>query len=586
MKMHLIKKTSWQFILSGLTLAVFVFLAVSSAETILGLNIPKTENVRLSDGRWQETFYTVSQKRTTTGKRNAQGNWTGEVTVVWTGGSYGYTEKCTMLNGKRILLSTRTYNYSDYYGPHKEETWYADNMDMPNYKAAHGHAAEVSAYKVLGDTYSWYLASLVACGFDSAYVEAYLDTLETLLNTYEFEVSEFDSYYEDVLGILEDTPYDSLIVLNTDLFLYQGLQEIKNSELRLAVIDHYNSEGSSTFQIISTTYPDYLQSMNDSGIVSQDFEKFCQDLDDSLAGYGPLNWEDPAFIDSVDSRLFRALYSIIAVDLPSSQAALSLMNSPAGSNDLKIARKPFHITRANLAIRAFKSTSSEVATVVASFMLAQFVHGDIMRYAVRESYFIQKGIVHLAAAATGIPENISATAISLPGYVIKDGGSAITSRGICWATIYNPDLEDNIVASGSGTGEFAVTLDGLTEGTLYYARTYATNSSGTAYGNCISFVAAVPTDIDDSKLFTGVFAIYPNPSSAITTFSFQLESPENVLLNILDMKGQQIYCHIAGRLPKGINRFDLDLNTLPNGMYNCQLTNGKSIVTHKLVIAH
>ncbi len=319
-----------------------------------------------------------------------EGYWTGPVTVKWTGGKYGYTEECTMLNGERILLSTRTYNYSDANGPIKKETWYLKNMDYPNYKAAQGIAADASSFQVLGNSYSWYFSSLVACGFDSAYVEAYLDTVDIMLNSYEFEAAEFNNYYEDVLSALEETPYDSIIVLNSDLFLYQGLQEIKKSELRLAVIDHYRSEGSSTFNIISTTYPGYLQSMNDTGVVNQDFEKFCQDLDDSLASYGPLDREDPYFIDSVDSRLFRALYSIIAIEMPSSSLVNASMKSAALAYNKEDVINIYHLMDSNLKPLSLKSSSSEVAAIVASFMLLQFIEGDIIRYVSKGSVFYQK----------------------------------------------------------------------------------------------------------------------------------------------------------------------------------------------------
>ncbi len=309
-----------------------------------------------------------------------------------------------MLNGRRFGLSTRTYNYSDANGPHKEETWYLKNIDYPNYKSAHRNTADASSFQVLGDTYSWYLSSLVACGFDSAYVKAYLDTVDIMLNSSEFEAAEFNNYYEDVLSALEETPYDSIIVLNSDLFLYQGLQEIKGSELRLAVIDHYRSEGSSTFNIISTTYPGYLQSMNDTGVVNQDFEKFCQDLDDSLASYGPLDREDPFFIDSVDSRLFRALYSIIAVDLPSSSLAGASMKSTALAYNKEDIINLYHLINSNIKPLSLKSSSSEVAAVVASFMLIQFIEGDIIRYAVREAYFTRKGIISIPTVATYFQE--------------------------------------------------------------------------------------------------------------------------------------------------------------------------------------
>ena len=40
---------------------------------------------------------------------------------------------------------------------------------------------------------------------------------------------------------------------------------------------------------------------------------------------------------------------------------------------------------------------------------------------------------------------------------------------------------------GSGTGTFTSSITGLTAGTTYYVRAYATNSAGTGYGNDISF---------------------------------------------------------------------------------------------------
>ena len=586
MKTHLSNKTLLQLILSLITLIVFIFLAVASSEAIFGLVVPKAETHQLPDGRWQETFYTVSQKRITTGKRNDNGNWTGDVTVKWTGGSYGYTEECTMIDGKRFFLSTTTYNYSDANGPIKKESWYSKDILMHNYKAAHGITADASAYQVLGETYPWYLSSLVACGFDSAYVEAYLDTVDIMLNSYEFEPAEFNSYYEDVSSALEETPYDSIIVLNSDLFLYQGLQEIKKSELRLAVIDHYRTEGSSTFNIISTTYPGYLHSMNDTGVVNQDFEKFCQDMDDSLASYGPLDRDDPYFIDSVDSRLFRALFSILAVELPSSSLAGASIKSAALAYDKEDVINIYHLMGSNLKILSLKSSSSEVAAIVAAFMLMQFIEGDIIRQVVMEAYFTRKGIISIPTVATVFSGNVSSTSVALKGYVIKNGGGAVTSRGIAWATAYNPTTSDNSVTSETGSGEFTVNLTGLTEGTTYYARTYAANGAGTAYGNCISFVASVPTDIIDNKVFTQVFTIYPNPASATTAFSFLLETSESLVLNVLDMKGQRVFYHDLGRLPQGVNQINLNLSGLKDGMYNCQLTNGTTKVTRKLVIAH
>ena len=58
----------------------------------------------------------------------------------------------------------------------------------------------------------------------------------------------------------------------------------------------------------------------------------------------------------------------------------------------------------------------------------------------------------------------------------------------------NPTITDNVTTDGTVTGSFVSNLTGLTAGTTYYVRAYATNSAGTAYGNQLSFVTPV-TDI-------------------------------------------------------------------------------------------
>ncbi len=102
-------------------------------------------------------------------------------------------------------------------------------------------------------------------------MESYLDTLETLLYSYEFEEAEFNIYYEDALDVLGETPYDSIITLQSTMFLFQGLEEMKNAVLRLAVIDHYRSADIPTYDIVTTTYPGYFMALNDSGIIKPGF---------------------------------------------------------------------------------------------------------------------------------------------------------------------------------------------------------------------------------------------------------------------------------------------------------------------------
>ncbi len=81
----------------------------------------------------------------------------------------------------------------------------------------------------------------------------------------------------------------------------------------------------------------------------------------------------------------------------------------------------------------------------------------------------------------------------------------MTERGVCWSTTVNPTIANSHTIDGSGTGAFISNISGLTRGTLYHVRAYATNSVGTAYGTDVSFTTwDIPTvlTIDVSAITT------------------------------------------------------------------------------------
>jgi len=84
---------------------------------------------------------------------------------------------------------------------------------------------------------------------------------------------------------------------------------------------------------------------------------------------------------------------------------------------------------------------------------------------------------------TGEITDITETGATVSGEVTIAGGSAVTEKGVVYATHDAPTLDDAKVAYYySGTGAYTVALSGLTKGSPYYARAYAVNSLGTAYG--------------------------------------------------------------------------------------------------------
>jgi uncharacterized protein (TIGR02145 family) len=100
----------------------------------------------------------------------------------------------------------------------------------------------------------------------------------------------------------------------------------------------------------------------------------------------------------------------------------------------------------------------------------------------------------LPTITTTVASAITSTTASSGGNITNDGGATVTARGICYSTTTNPTTANSIIAGGSGNGSFASNLTGLTSGTTYYIRAFATNTVGTSYGNQISFTThALPT---------------------------------------------------------------------------------------------
>ena len=75
---------------------------------------------------------------------------------------------------------------------------------------------------------------------------------------------------------------------------------------------------------------------------------------------------------------------------------------------------------------------------------------------------------------------VSSTTATLGANVTSNGGLPLTANGTCWGTTPSPIT--NCVDQGShATGVFTQSRTGLTEGSLFYSRGYATNSLGTSY---------------------------------------------------------------------------------------------------------
>ena len=115
--------------------------------------------------------------------------------------------------------------------------------------------------------------------------------------------------------------------------------------------------------------------------------------------------------------------------------------------------------------------------------------------------------------------DITSTTAKGHGKVTDQGGSAVTERGICWSTSPSPTTSGSHFQSGTGTGEYSVSISDLTPGTKYYVRAYATNSQGTTYGEQKDFTTAatLPTVVTGDISGTTAHGEVTDAGGAIVT---------------------------------------------------------------------
>ena len=101
--------------------------------------------------------------------------------------------------------------------------------------------------------------------------------------------------------------------------------------------------------------------------------------------------------------------------------------------------------------------------------------------------------VSLPTVVTTTPVATGSSSATSGGNVTDQGSSSVTARGVCWNTTANPTISNSHTSDGTGTGAYTSYLTGLTSGTLYHVRAYATNTSGTSYGSDLTFTTCTGT---------------------------------------------------------------------------------------------
>lgn len=119
------------------------------------------------------------------------------------------------------------------------------------------------------------------------------------------------------------------------------------------------------------------------------------------------------------------------------------------------------------------------------YVRAYAINGQGAAYGAEVSFTALEGLP--SVETIGVID-ITATSAKGHGKVTAVGGGEVTERGICWSTEHSPTINDEHASSGTGIGDYSVSMTDLLPGTTYYIRAYATNGFGTTYGEEKDFV--------------------------------------------------------------------------------------------------
>ncbi|MFV8327954.1 beta strand repeat-containing protein [Flavobacterium sp. ZS1P14] len=118
--------------------------------------------------------------------------------------------------------------------------------------------------------------------------------------------------------------------------------------------------------------------------------------------------------------------------------------------------------------------------------------------------------------ATSVTPITSAAATCVGSNVTSIGGSAVTSRGVCYGTTTGPTILGTKTTNSSGLGVYNSAISALASGTTYYYRAYATNSSGTAYGDELTFTTLAVLPIVGNVTISNQTTVSVDGSATIT----------------------------------------------------------------------
>ena len=246
------------------------------------------------------------------GKQDYRGRWDGEIkeTYVYEEG-YFLTEYS---NGERHGWRRHYDNGGNFI----ESQYYQDDVlaDPPQSPLIREALVDMAYwmmaidpgafYQQIGAQRPWFIDGIEGLGSTSEQLKAFVDDVESyVLSESPSNQTQFDTSFDSgVKTAQEIEAYQAVYDDYKDLHSMEILEAGKNDVLRLATLDRYeNGMADSTFDIIQTTYPHYIETLKSNGATLDDMQRVTAELDRRLDALGPLDPNDPEFRIEADARL-------------------------------------------------------------------------------------------------------------------------------------------------------------------------------------------------------------------------------------------------------------------------------------------
>ncbi len=331
--------------ISVVLLAIFIFLALGSPliedlldaftgligvfDSIFLISPKLFVNILYFTGQVMEVGYhdqTTGASQTRTGTTDSHGRHHGETQTTLGSNTNGSVEKMTNTGDYKVIGNYehgRRHGWHEYFKPDgslydriyyehgKRTTEPGLTKPVLNFSVSQSN---VLSFNILQHESPWFMFKMMAYGMDVDRIESFMSAMQSRIIFYApWDDADFSNAFRDAVEDIYEN--DTLLVQYYEFIAaVEGLTNLKNFDLRLAVIDRYLGAGESTFEILHEFYTDFLESL--PALVDDDMLKsFSDDLDSLMDKEGIIDLDDPAYIEYIEERLILAMAEMFEENL-------------------------------------------------------------------------------------------------------------------------------------------------------------------------------------------------------------------------------------------------------------------------------